>query len=409
MCGGDTAHPNGRAEQGAELPISFGCAPGRSEPCSCCARAVVAGGGGRRAGERLADSHRGRHAAGVGQPRQPDPARRRRATGWCSRCGSAGATRPTSTALLQAQYDPASPWYHRWLSPDAFHARYSPSQRPGRRGALVADRRGLRHRRRPRQPPVRDRIGHRRRRRAHVRRVREHVPHRRDDRPRAGRRPGRARGQIARDVRAITGLDGSLALATPEHNSPAPPAARRARRSARARTTGASTHRPCSPTRTRPERRLPWLICGYTPAQIDSAYGVSSLRRFGLDGRGQTIAITGAFFSPTTARRREQLLAPVRPAAAAGAGTTTSWSRPAPPADRRIRPRRRAGTSSRRSTSSGRMPSPPGPGSSTSAPRTTRAASTRRSTRSSTITWPASSRTAGACPSRSRRGARSWR
>jgi subtilase family serine protease len=44
---------------------------------------------------------------------------------------------------------------------------------------------------------------------------------------------------------------------------------------------------------------LPWLICGYTPAQIDSAYGIAELHQAGLDGHGQTIAITGAFFSPT--------------------------------------------------------------------------------------------------------------
>jgi subtilase family serine protease len=44
---------------------------------------------------------------------------------------------------------------------------------------------------------------------------------------------------------------------------------------------------------------LPWLLCGYTPAQISSAYGFDRLHASGLDGRGRTIAITGAFFSPT--------------------------------------------------------------------------------------------------------------
>jgi subtilase family serine protease len=103
---------------------------------------------------------------------------------------------------------------------------------------------------------------------------------------------------IAADVQAITGLDGSLALATPEHRSPAPPPP-----------AGVSVG-PCSqywgqvtsrlfPNPYAPGAPLPWLICGYTPAQIDSAYGISRLRRAGLDGRGQTIAITGAFFSPT--------------------------------------------------------------------------------------------------------------
>ena len=48
-----------------------------------------------------------------------------------------------------------------------------------------------------------------------------------------------------------------------------------------------------------PGTPLPWLICGYTPQQIASAYGIDQLHKQHLDGRGQTIAITGAFFSPT--------------------------------------------------------------------------------------------------------------
>ncbi len=120
---------------------------------------------------------------------------------------------------------------------------------------------------------------------------------------------------IGPSVQAITGLDGSLALATPEHRSPAPPPP-----------AGVSVG-PCShywgqetstlfPNPYAPGTPLPWLICGYTPAQIDSAYGISLMRSAGLDGRGQTIAITGAFFSPTLRTRRKQLLAPVRPAPA---------------------------------------------------------------------------------------------
>ncbi len=49
----------------------------------------------------------------------------------------------------------------------------------------------------------------------------------------------------------------------------------------------------------KPAAPLPWIPCGYQPRQIMSAYGIDALHRVGLDGRGQTIAITGAFFSPT--------------------------------------------------------------------------------------------------------------
>ena len=43
---------------------------------------------------------------------------------------------------------------------------------------------------------------------------------------------------------------------------------------------------------------LPWLNCGYTPAQIQAAYGLNPFN-VGLDGRGVTVAIVDAYASPT--------------------------------------------------------------------------------------------------------------
>ena len=43
-------------------------------------------------------------------------------------------------------------------------------------------------------------------------------------------------------------------------------------------------------------KQLPYAPCGYTPAQLRSAYGVD---RVGADGKGTTIAIVDAFASPT--------------------------------------------------------------------------------------------------------------
>ncbi len=199
--------------------------------------------------------------------------------------------------MLQAQYDPTSPWYHRWLSPDAFHARYSPSQSqvaavrswltdagfdivdvPDNRLFVTAS------------GTVAD-----------VERtfdVSENMYRIDGTTVRAPDGDPAVPAAIARDVRAITGLDGSLALATPDHNSPAPPPPA-------GTSVGPCSHYWGEHTSTQftnpyaPGTPLPWLICGYTPAQIDSAYGIGRLRAFGLDGRGQTIAITGAFFSPT--------------------------------------------------------------------------------------------------------------
>jgi subtilase family serine protease len=46
---------------------------------------------------------------------------------------------------------------------------------------------------------------------------------------------------------------------------------------------------------------LYYAICGYTPSQITGAYGLTPLIRYGIDGRGTTIAIVDAFSSPYAA------------------------------------------------------------------------------------------------------------
>jgi subtilase family serine protease len=46
-------------------------------------------------------------------------------------------------------------------------------------------------------------------------------------------------------------------------------------------------------------KHQPYAVCGYTPAQLQSAYGESSLIKQGIDGRGYTVAITDAYAAPT--------------------------------------------------------------------------------------------------------------
>ena len=43
-------------------------------------------------------------------------------------------------------------------------------------------------------------------------------------------------------------------------------------------------------------KALPYAICGYTPLEFRSAYGIGDT---GLTGKGQTVAITDAFAAPT--------------------------------------------------------------------------------------------------------------
>ncbi len=44
---------------------------------------------------------------------------------------------------------------------------------------------------------------------------------------------------------------------------------------------------------------LPYAVCGYTPPQLQGAYGLSSQIAGGLDGKGVTVAIVDAYVSPT--------------------------------------------------------------------------------------------------------------
>ncbi|HEY3736430.1 MAG TPA: S53 family peptidase [Jatrophihabitans sp.] len=43
----------------------------------------------------------------------------------------------------------------------------------------------------------------------------------------------------------------------------------------------------------------PWAVCGYTPSQIQSAYGLGDVIKSGINGKGITVAITDAFAAPT--------------------------------------------------------------------------------------------------------------
>jgi subtilase family serine protease len=196
---------------------------------------------------------------------------------------------------LAGLYDPASPDYHRWLTPDQFHTRFSPSRGdvttvqswlsaegfsivgvPENRLFVTAE---------GSVGQVERAFG-----------VNENMYRVDGSVLRAPNHDPVVPAAVAPFISAITGLDGAMALAHPNVDTPPPPPA------------GTSVG-PCSnywaertsstflnPYGAGP---LPWIICGYQPWQIDSAYGIDRLHAAGLDGRGQTIAITGAFFSPT--------------------------------------------------------------------------------------------------------------
>jgi subtilase family serine protease len=138
-------------------------------------------------------------------------------------------------------------------------------------------------------------------------------------------------------VDAITGLDGGMTLAEPLDDGPAPPppAGRSAPPCSRywGEKTSAAYANPYHPG-----QALPWVICGYTPAQIASAYGYGGLHARGEDGHGTTIAITGAYFSPTIWQdanhfAREFRLPPLRPGSFAQVAAPGRVRYPSDPAE----------------------------------------------------------------------------
>ncbi|MGN6414276.1 S53 family peptidase [Flexivirga sp.] len=48
-------------------------------------------------------------------------------------------------------------------------------------------------------------------------------------------------------------------------------------------------------------KKWPYAVCGYTPKQLESAYGVDQQLKHGYSGKGQTVVITDAFAAPTIA------------------------------------------------------------------------------------------------------------
>ncbi len=198
---------------------------------------------------------------------------------------------------LAGLYDPASPSYHHWLSPDDFRARFSPPESQVQSVSQWLTGQGFSIVEVPQNRLFVTAEGTT----SQVEQafqVNENLYRVDGSEVRAPDREPTIPSSLAPQVRAITGLDGALSLARPRHTTPVPPPP-----------AGTSVG-PCSrwwgeqqssrfPDPLQPGRPLPWLACGYEPGQIDSAYGIDNLHRHGLLGQGQTIAITGAFFSPT--------------------------------------------------------------------------------------------------------------
>jgi subtilase family serine protease len=65
---------------------------------------------------------------------------------------------------------------------------------------------------------------------------------------------------------------------------------------------------------------LPYAVCGYTPPQLQGAYGLDAPIGTGLDGRGYTVAVVDAYASPTLFADAQQYSARHQPAQPLTAG-----------------------------------------------------------------------------------------
>jgi subtilase family serine protease len=199
--------------------------------------------------------------------------------------------------VLADQQNPASASYHRWLSPAQFRSQFAPSRQQVKKVSDWLKGGGFDLVTVPQNHlfvTAKGTVAQV----EHAFTVNEAIYSVDGRLLRAPSADPRVPDSLAGTVTAVTGLDSSYSLAEPRIKAPAPPPP-----------TGTSVG-PCShywgehssttfPNPFAHGQPLPWLICGYTPSQIASAYGIDRLRSSGLDGRGRTIAITGAFFSPT--------------------------------------------------------------------------------------------------------------
>ncbi|WP_183320016.1 S53 family peptidase [Flexivirga oryzae] len=111
--------------------------------------------------------------------------------------------------------------------------------------------------------------------------------------------PSSTSATVLSAVAGVVGLDTGATVKKPADTLPGPPAG------------GRYGVQPCSSyygqklATNKPSaygKKWPYAVCGYTPKQLQSAYGVTQQLRNGYTGKGQTVVITDAFAAPTIVR-----------------------------------------------------------------------------------------------------------
>ncbi len=195
--------------------------------------------------------------------------------------------------LNAAVSDPASPSYARYLSPDQFRERFSPT------GAQVGavrrwlEDQGLSVTGVSANRMLIDATGS-------VRQVDRafdtslRIYRTQGQELQATARPASVPSRFAPAILAIVGLDESRFSPMTEFAAPPSPAHRSAGPCSHFWGERIARHQPSAYGSKRP-----WAVCGYRPRQFQSVYGVRHRIKAGKDGSGQRIAIVDAFKSPT--------------------------------------------------------------------------------------------------------------
>ncbi|HEY7049062.1 MAG TPA: S53 family peptidase [Jatrophihabitantaceae bacterium] len=206
---------------------------------------------------------------------------------------------PDAQATLQRISDPDSPSYGRWLTNQQFNARYAPT-----RSDVVAVRnwlssQGFTLRKTLPSGMYVEASGTV----AQVQKVFKTTVKNYNYRGQTVRSnstalsfPTSTPATVINAVDGILGVDQGAQIHTHADTLPGPPAGAR------------FGVQPCSDYygqkvgKDKPKaygKSQPYAVCGYVPQQYQSAYGESNLLRAGIDGRGETVAITDAFAAPT--------------------------------------------------------------------------------------------------------------
>ncbi len=215
-----------------------------------------------------------------------------------------------AAALAQGVTDPSSPSYRHFLTPGEWESRFSPSQASVRAVTSWLRSQGITvNEVTPDRLTVQATGSAAAVQRAFATNLGQYRHLGRTVRLASG--PLKIPAELASLISGVTGVDQHLAKPAGLTGAALPRAAQKRPGKEIPLPPGFRNAPPCSPTYAKQldttdpaygagyPSPLPYAVCGYTPPQLQGAYGLSSQIAGGLDGKGVTVAIVDAYVSPT--------------------------------------------------------------------------------------------------------------